>query len=83
MMLGLPWRPQDFGDLESLDHLCIELLTWKETSLREKSVLPSKKLIGVGDLEPIDIIHGESDFEVSPADFQLSLCSFSSPLKWF
>lgn len=65
-----------------MDHLCIELLTWKETSLREKSVLPSKKLIGVGDLEPIDITHGELDFEVSPADLQLSLCSFFSPLKW-
>lgn len=40
-----------------------------------------KKADRVGNLEPIDIIHGESDFEVSPADFQPSLCSFLSPLK--
>lgn len=49
---------------------------------KRESVLPSKKLIGVGDLEPIDITHGELDFEVSPADLQLSLCSFFSSLKW-
>ena len=49
----LPWRPQDVRDARDLDTFQGKLLAGSGTSPRERNVLQSTKLKGVGDLKSI------------------------------
>jgi hypothetical protein len=51
VMPGLPWRPQDERDARAMGYLSRKLLTGSGTSLRERSVLQTTKLKGVGYLK--------------------------------
>ena len=86
---GAPLKHRDVGDAKVVDSCQKEMLTGSGTSPRERNMMQSTKLKGVGDLKNIL----SSDMEMQNLEFaqlvfglslvqNFSLHSLSSPVEW-
>lgn len=62
---GLPWRTQDVGDTRAMVYLSRKAANREWNSPKERSVLQSTKLTGVGDLKSVLT----SDMEMQSLEF--------------
>ena len=81
---GLPWRPQDVGEIKVVRTCQGELLTGSGTSPPVRSVLQFTKLEGVGELKSVLILDMEMQkLEITQLAYSLALAQYSFTILLF